>query len=246
MKKAIVLFFALAILLVSISIPIRTFTTMYSLDARTTLVDITRVDSYKNSGWYSEPVAKLYSKDGKTSVVPLSDVFVHRKKGWFPLHAFIINSTQKEISSQFPMEFKQYYPGTPESGDIPRNIYITKPQSPVEIVSAEFSTISKKCVAAKVKLKDLFPYLLEYADTDGRISKDAFKDAFENSYYGANYINPEQIPALFDSTFRFEETFETPYDYYIFSHDYMQFIVDKDSDGYINFNTAYCSFNTLT
>ena len=57
--------------------------TMYAPDARTISVLASEAESYKNVGWFYEPVTLMYAADGRTLYVPNSEVDAHKNVGWY-------------------------------------------------------------------------------------------------------------------------------------------------------------------
>lgn len=219
---------------------------VYSLDGRKLTIPEEHFYAYAQVGWYSEPVAKLYSKDGRTTIAPLKDVSEYRKVGWYPLHAFFFEANLSQIKRHFPLKFEQYYAGTRDSGDLPRNIYSSTSASSVKINFADFWTKTNECVWVEFKLKDVFPYLNLYADSNGRISKTNLQNALLFGIYSNNYISPLDYESpLYSRTFVYDN-YNQHSDAYLCYYDYSQMVIEKDSYGYIYYNTADCSFNILT
>ena len=57
--------------------------TMYAPDGRTIDVLESEIETYKNVGWYIEPVTQMYALDGRTIYVPNSEVDAHKNVGWY-------------------------------------------------------------------------------------------------------------------------------------------------------------------
>lgn len=226
---------------------------VYSLDGRKLTIPEEHFYAYAQVGWYSEPVAKLYSLDGRTTIAPLKDVSEYRKVGWYPLHAFFFEANLSQIKRHFPLKFEQYYAGTRDSGDLPRNIYSSTSASSVKIYSADFWTKTNECVQVEFDLKDAFPYLKLYADSNGRISKGSIDTAFRTyGIYGENYRNPQYLlkNIATPSTEAHERLsnlylYEDIPDQYFCNYDYLSFTVDFEYGGFININNSICSFYTL-
>ncbi len=87
MKKMIASVITLIIFLVFVSVPVgytgSLDVTMYAPDGRNIVVPIEEVESYKNVGWYIDPVVTLYSYDSREIVVKTEEKSAYMEVGWY-------------------------------------------------------------------------------------------------------------------------------------------------------------------
>ncbi len=63
--------------------PSETKITMYASDGRTIEVFQSEAESYRNVGWYLEPVTLMYAADGRTMYVANSELDAYQGVGWY-------------------------------------------------------------------------------------------------------------------------------------------------------------------
>lgn len=220
---------------------------IYSLNARKVVL-IKDLDTWIDDGWYTEPVAKVYADGGKTIIVKLKEVAEYRKKGWKPITTYIFESSFDEIQKHFgKLIFEEFYSGTPDSGDVPRNYYSNSKDSDVHI-EISFWKKYATCLTLRLKLKDVFPYLNLYADSGGDLLVDRINDALDdNGIYGSNYRDVgEQIYDIYSNFRKLNYYKSGEYYVYYFEYDGLPAYIYTDTFNHIDINTAICCFDILT
>ena len=70
---------------------------MYAPDGRTAEVEVSKIDEYKNVGWYIEPVQTLYALDGRTLDVVESEVEAYKNVGWYDFEDYVYERAERDI-----------------------------------------------------------------------------------------------------------------------------------------------------
>lgn len=89
--------------------------TMYAPDGRTIEVGVQEIETYKNVGWYTEPVVTMYAADGRTIVVFENEVPAYRNVGWYETEyeAYEANTPSDEYYDSYNPTADGYYYRTP-------------------------------------------------------------------------------------------------------------------------------------
>lgn len=214
---------------------------MYSLDGRKIKVLRGYIDAHKKVGWYEEPMARVYATGNRSKIVPLDEVSKYQAVGWYPLHKFMFRASRQEISKQFgELSYWDYYPGTPNSGDVAQWIYRNDKKSKVWIEYINFDKHGK-CVWVGLRIIDVFPYLRLYSDAEGNVSLETVKAVLgDNGIYGRQYRENRAVYGAFSSYNA--SPFYNVDD--VMDYDYSQLVWDNVKNGKININDS-CGFNIL-
>ncbi|MBE7018659.1 MAG: hypothetical protein E7413_02125 [Ruminococcaceae bacterium] len=192
-----------------------------------------------------EPVATLYQDGGKTYTVPLEEVSAYIEAGWRPLHKYLFEASFDDVQSHFgSLSLVSRHEGSADSGDIPTNDYSNSKNSLLHIPKISYWPQYMECVYLELKLKDAFPFLALYADSNGNLSAADVNEAFGNSgIYGPDYRVTDEANSAFGT---FDHlNLRHGDDHYSFVYDDMFATISIDELGYININTSICSFCTI-
>lgn len=213
--------------------------TMYSIDGRRCNVAESQAESYHRVGWYYTPVAQLYASGSRRIVVPLSEVYSYRLLGWHTLESFLLNCSFDEIKNQFgAFKYDHYYPGTPDSGDIPLTFYKSYSE-PYMMVGIN----DNLAYDVRLTLKDVFPYAALYADEYGRISINNLNKLLnDDGLYGRTYRSTSSYGCYM--AYSPIKAFSNENSWCGGEFDNAGLSVILDNNGYININSTVCLYTT--